>query len=114
MSRGIRQRIGHLRHKVTIQENTGTSRNAYNERTASWSTLSGGEVWAAVEPLRGRELIEAQQMHANVSHKVTCRFVDGVTPAMRISHDSRTLNIKSVANVWDQDWKLELLCEEPV
>lgn len=114
MAKGIRQRIGHLRHKVTIQEDTGTTRNAANERTADWTTLDGGSVWASVEPLRGRELIEAQQMHANVSHRVTCRHVSGVTPAMRVRHDSRTLNITSVANVFEQDWKLELLCTEAV
>ena len=107
-------RLGALRHKVTIQEDTGTSKNSYGEVTASWTTLSGGSVFAAVEPLAGRELNEARQAHANVSHRVQCRHVAGVTPAMRISHDGRTLNILGVVNLKERGWLLEIMCEEAV
>ncbi len=35
-------------------------------------------VWVSIEPLTGRELQFAQQMHGNVSHKISMRYIAGV------------------------------------
>ena len=106
--------IGQLRHKVTIEEDSGTTRNAYNEITPNWTTITGGEVFADVVPLNGRELIDAQQQQADVTHRVRIRYLSTVTPTMRVVHGSRNLHITSVINQEERDRWMELLCVERI
>jgi len=103
--------IGKLRHKVYLKSNT-TSQNDYGEATDSWSTDS--TVWAAIEPLRGRELLHAQQISAEVTYKITIRYTSTVTPDDRVvkADDSRIFEIVSVINPEERDEYLELLCKE--
>ena len=110
----IAHNIGQLRHYITIQEETATARNDYNETTETWGTLTDGQIWARVESLAGQELIEARQVHGNVSHKVTARWLDGVERQMRVVHDGRVFNIESVLNVEERDWIMVIYATEAV
>ena len=103
--------IGRLRHKVLNQADSG-SRDAHNQVTPSWSTISDGTVWANVEPLNGRSLVEAQSIETEVTHRVTIRYLSTVSAKHRIVHDSRNLQIISVINVDERDWILQLMCKE--
>ncbi len=101
---------GQLRHRVVIQART-LSDTAGGGQTESWSTHA--TVWARVEPVSGRELMEAQQLEARVSHKVTIRALDTVTSEMRISHGSRSLNIESVLRINNELGEaMMLMCSE--
>ena len=69
---------GKLRHRIDVQSVATTLTSPYNEDVA--------EVWAtnqvtrgAVMPLIGREFIEAAQVNADVTHKVTLRYVPNLT-----------------------------------
>ena len=62
---------GRLKHLVQIEKPTGTLSGG--ETTVAWSDV-GAPVWAAVEPVRSREYMQAQAPHADVSHRVTIRF----------------------------------------
>ena len=104
-------RIGKLRHKVLIQADGG-SRDAHNQITPSWSTISGGTVWANVEPLRGNSLYESEMVLTEISHKVTMRYLSTVTEQHRIVHDGRNLQIVHGINVEESNWMLECLCKE--
>lgn len=104
-------KIGKLRHRITIQQATETQDGA-GQPIPSWSTFA--TVWASVEPLQGKEYLLAQQTKANVSHKVTIRHLDGVIPKMRISYDSRTLQIVSVIHSEERDFVTTLMCVEQV
>ena len=107
----ITHRIGKLRHKVLIQAD-GSTRDAHNQITPSWATISGGTVFANVEPLRGNSLYEAETVKTEITHKVTMRYLSTVTEKHRIVHDSRNLQIIHVINVDESDWILELMCKE--
>jgi len=104
-------RAGKLRHRVTIQQAT-EARNSIGEVTRTWSALA--TVWANVEPLNGREFIDAQRPEVQVSHRVTMRYRSDVTPQMRVSHDSRTLNIEAVIETGERRRELQLICSEAV
>jgi len=95
-----------LRYLIVIQEPT-TDRNSYGEDVPTWSELD--TVYAAVEPLSGRELFEAQHEITEVMVKFTIRYRDDVTAVMRISFDSDIYNIKEVINVDERDRMLTLL-----
>ena len=98
-----------LRHRITIDTAT-TTQNSFGEPTASWATTYAA--WASIEPLNGRELIQAQQVQSEVTHRVILRHRDSVTPRQRVSFGSRTLEILYVINPDERNERLELLCKE--
>lgn len=105
---------GKLRHQVTIQAASG-SRDGYGHVTQSWSAITGGtNVWAAIEPLSGREALIAQQQQALTTHRITIRHLAGVTPRMRVVFGSRIFNVAGVRNPDERNAWLVLDCVEVV
>lgn len=43
-------------------------------------------VWAAIIPLRGRELESARQIHAEVTTRIEMRYRKGIDPTMKAIH----------------------------
>lgn len=103
-------RAGRLRHQVTIQQLTRTTDGA-GGYTQSWSTFA--TVWAQVTPVRGLEQPLGDGTAAPITHEVRLRWVDGVRPDMRISHDGRTLTISGPPlNIDERDREMVLTCSE--
>ncbi|QNB48205.1 phage head closure protein [Thermanaerosceptrum fracticalcis] len=106
-------RAGELRHRITIQKPNGYTQNAAGEDVpnyADWVT-----VWAAVEPLKGREYQEAQKMRAETSYRIKLRYLAGITPEMQVRlRDGRLLEIQNVLNIAEQNRELHLMCVEKV
>ncbi len=105
---------GKLRHPISIQQDAGNTKDAAGHRIANWTEISGGAVWASVEPLTGRELYMAMQVQAQVTHKIKIRYVSGVTPKMRVVYGSRNFNIESVLNIEERNIEMHLMCKENV
>lgn len=104
-------KAGSLRHKVTIQRVSQTL-DSSRQTVDLWTTLA--DVWAAVEPLTGRELVNAQQIQPDVTHRVRIRHRDDVTAKMRVLEGTRQLNIESVLNIEERDRELHLMCRERI
>jgi SPP1 family predicted phage head-tail adaptor len=102
---------GKLRHSVTIQKLTGTL-DAAGQEVQAWETY--GVRWAAIEPLQGRELFSARQIHAEITTRITVRYLAGVTPKMRVLFGSRTFDIQEVINPEERNAELQLMCIERV
>lgn len=104
-------RTGSLRHYVEIHALTIIEDDIGNQ-TEEWAKVA--EVWAAVEPLQGDEKLAAAYIQAETTHKVTIRYLAGITPANRILFGSRTLEIESVRNLEERSRELVLMCKEKV
>ena len=104
-------RAGYLRHRLTLQDKV-VVQNDYGEETITWSTTA--TVWGTIEPLRGREYMEARQEQANISHRVRMRHGPTVKPTMRILNDGRVFEIESVINPLERNRCLELRCREEI
>jgi SPP1 family predicted phage head-tail adaptor len=102
---------GKLRHKVLI-ESAAEAQDSFGEPDPTWSTF--GTAWAAIAPLTGREAVTAQQIDAQIDHKVTIRYLAGVAPKMRVKFGSRIFNIISVANIDERNREIQLLVTESV
>ena len=102
-------RSGRLRHRVTIQQPV-VAVNGYGERITTWSTVA--TVWGAVEPLRGREFFDAEQVQAEVSHRVVLRYRSGLATTMRLLHLTRVLHIQAIIDVDERHRELQLMCRE--
>ena len=104
-------RAGTLRHKVVIQQNTPT-RDSYGAEVEAWTDYA--TVWASIEPARGREFWESQQVNAEVTGKISIRYLAGITPKMRVKHGSRIFEIISVINPEERNRELQLMVKEKV
>ena len=110
-------RSGPLRHRVIIQKKE-TVRNAYGEETISWSSNVGA--WASVSPLRGSQFFAAQQVQAEVSHKIQMRYQTlsastAIGPGYsRVKYGDRIFTIHSVVNPDERNIFLELMCSEEI
>lgn len=99
-------RSGRLRFRITLQE-TSVTRGEYNEEVITWSDVA--TVWADVQPLRGREFIEAQQEGAEIDVRFVIRYRDGLSPEMRIQYDSRTYDVVHINHVGERQREMEIL-----
>lgn len=104
-------RAGWLRHRLTIQELVG-SQNSYGEVVQTWSDVA--TIWGSIEPLRGKEYIEAATARASVDHRIRVRYRSDITPGKRIEYGSRTFEIVSVIDVLEKHKEMELMCKELV
>lgn len=65
-------RAGKLRHRVRIERPVRTVAASGAVAPGTWSLVR--DVWASIEPLSGRELIEAGRMSSEVTHRITTRY----------------------------------------
>jgi SPP1 family predicted phage head-tail adaptor len=102
--------IGKFRHQIAIQVNTPTQDSA-GSWIDSWAD-EGAVVWGSIEPLSGRELLLAQQVKSDVSHKIRIRYKAGITSAKRVRYQNRYFNIISVLNIQELNVYMEILAKE--
>jgi SPP1 family predicted phage head-tail adaptor len=86
-------RAGRMRHKVSIERPTVTQ-DSTGSITNTWGEYAS--VWASVEPISGREYFSASQVQSNVSTRIRIRYLEGVTPKMRVLHGSTYYDIEAV------------------
>ena len=73
--------------------------------------------WCSIEPLRGREFMEARGLNAEVTHRIRTYYSEAlgtVTPEDRIEHDGRRFDIQSVLARRDGKRYLEIMARELV
>jgi SPP1 family predicted phage head-tail adaptor len=102
---------GKLRHRIVIQEKSVT-RDEYNAEVITWTEVD--TVWASVEPLSGREFLEGRLVEATVSHRITIRYLSGITPEMRVLWGSRVFDVEAILNIEERDKMMVLMCQEEV
>jgi len=100
---------GKLRHPVTIEKLTGV-RDGFGAVTDTWVKFA--DAWAEVKPVKASEFFASAKENHRVTHRVVIRYIDGVSPAMRVMHEGRALNIVGVRDYFERHAMLELMCEE--
>lgn len=86
-------RAGKLRHRIQIETLT-TGRDIYGEPVETWTLFA--LVWASREDLAGREFFAAQQVNAEVTTRFGIRFIEGLTPQMRVRDGGTLYDLESV------------------
>ncbi len=111
--------MNRLTTQITIEQQSLSDPNDYNERTPGWSELATG-VWADIDPLSGRQLDFARSFSHTVTHSILIRYRAGMSSTMRARKGDRVFNINAILN---QDIKgdfkerniwLMLVCTESV
>lgn len=106
---------GKMRHRVTFQRFSGTQDgfgDPLQADDANWTDAA--TLWAAIDPISGREFYAAEQSQSEVSHKVRCRYRAGLDTAMRIVCGSRRFKIISIIDWEERHESLLIMCKELV
>lgn len=101
---------GNLRHRIELQFESKTQDSTGDPVSDGWTTFATR--WAFVKPLTGREVVQAQQIHAETTHSITLRYMNGINEAHRVLYEGRDFQILSVINVEERDKELILLAVE--
>lgn len=101
---------GELRHRIALQYPTVSASNSFGDATVTWTVSTTR--WAKIEPLTGRELWQAQQVQADVTHTVTLRYTAGVGPTWQAVYQTRVFNIMAVLDPGERRVWHQLLCKE--
>lgn len=101
--------IGKMRERVTIKAPTEV-RSRSGETTLNWDTTVA-TVWASVEGLSSRDIIQAQQANVVASHRIRIRHRTDVTHEHRVVWRGVTMEIASVTDRMDRA-VLEILARE--
>ena len=100
-----------LRRKIIIQNVTET-RDTMGGIIEAWATYKTAH--AAIEPLSGREYFAAAQVNAEETTRIRLRYIEGVTPKMRVLWGTRIYNINAVIDVEEKRRELQLMCKEVI
>ena len=108
--------VSRLRHRITLQQEIKTADGA-GGYTRSWQNVT--DLWAEINIISsrfryGRERLYAGQIQSELTHKIIIRYRSGITASMRLLFENRVFNIRSIANLQENDEILELLVEEGV
>ena len=100
---------GELRNQVQITRKDA-SLNAYNEEVVTWPVFAS--VWAKIDHLRGREYLDARQATADLTTKITIRYLQGMLPSMRVEFGDQVYEVISVIDVQERHNVMELMCKQ--
>ncbi len=100
---------GRLDQRVTLLRKEHRE-NELGQDVLEW--VSWKTVWAEVAPATGRELVEAQRIRSEQVYTITIRYLPGMTTAMRVLWQGRTLGITAVPDAGPRSAYISLQCVE--
>jgi SPP1 family predicted phage head-tail adaptor len=101
---------GRLNKRITLQKK-GFVRDAESNTKDSW--VDSATVWAAVEPLRGREYYAAAAASAESLVRFRLRYRKDVTADMRVKYDNRIFELNSPPiDPEERHKELIMMCKE--
>ena len=103
-------RAGDLRHVIVFQEPIATQSGV--DTVITWQNFE--TVRASIEPLRGREFIEAQAVNTELTIRIKCYYVANLNPKMRILNKLTrdVYKILSIVNIENENYALEIMCHQ--
>jgi SPP1 family predicted phage head-tail adaptor len=102
-----------LRHRVTVQALEVSIDSNTGAQTETWVNFAQNEP-AEIYPLSGREFIAAQAVQAGISTRFVLRWRNDLTESMRIVHEGKYYNIKSILPDPSLRRHLTILCDSGV
>lgn len=116
-----RNMCSRLKHRLSLQQEVLTADDA-GGFVRGWQEIA--QLWADLQPITGggsklntssgKEVFMAGQVQAQISHRITLRWREGVSPSMRLVFEGRAFNIRYVADIGEANEVLELLVQEGV
>jgi len=100
---------GNLNKQVVIQKPA----RAFTAGEAAVTWIDVAAVWAQIRPATSREVWQAKQAQAELTHRVTIRYRADMTAELRIQYGTRILNLVGPPrNIDEANEILEMDCVE--
>ena len=87
-------RAGKLDRRLTIQRETETGRNEFNEPVTAWTKVA--TVWAQQRPNRGSERFDAAKVDASAKITFHIRYLPGFRLTDRVLYKGRVWNVTDI------------------
>lgn len=102
---------GKLRDRVDLQRVSVTP-DSHGDQVKTWATLA--TVWASIEPLSGREFLQASQVMSDVTVRIRIRGRTDITltPKDRVQFGTRLFDIRHVIDWGGKGVETQLMCTE--
>jgi SPP1 family predicted phage head-tail adaptor len=100
--------IGRLSHRLTLESPVRTP-DGGGGWTVVWEAVA--DMWGAVEMPSGRERVEGGRLSGTANARITIRYRDDVTPAMRFRNGAQVFEIRTVLDVDGRRRYLRCDCE---
>lgn len=104
-----RAAAGQMNRRVTV---LGTARVDDGGGGYTEAPLELVTVWAAIDPLDGREQIAAMQTGMHRPHRFTMRWRSDIIGASGLLYEGRTFDVQSVVDPEDRHAVLVILADE--
>jgi len=105
-----KQRAAGERDKyITLQLSTKT-RDAYGREQETWVDVA--QIWAQIQPLRGREFFDAQKTNVELTHRITISYRANVTPNMRAKFGRRLYYFQAPLNIDAANREIQIMSRE--
>lgn len=101
--------VNRLSKRVTIWKSSEAT-NKYNETVNE--PVKVAEVWAAIEPLQGKEYFSAYAEQVDVSTRIRIRHREDIDRTMSVEYKGTTFEILSIINPKFGQKELQLMCKE--
>lgn len=102
-------RSGALRHRISIIS-IGNIRDEFGGSSEGETLLS--ETMAEIKPINGGERFMSNQLYAEATSQIRCRYVSGVTPKHKIKFVDRYFDILDVQNKDERNKELFIIVKE--
>lgn len=102
--------VGKMRHRITFVR-PATEKDKLGGYKGDYVDVV--TTWAQITPVSGKEYL-TQVRESTVSHKIYCRYREGITPQLRVRFGKRMFRILSVINWEERNEGMTLMCEETV
>ena len=103
--------IARLDQRVVLERFT-VGEDEVGQPIETWGPLA--TVWAAVEPLNGREFFAAGSAQSKVTTRIRIRYRPGITSGDRVNQDGVLHDITATINLRTSDRELVLMCKAAV
>lgn len=105
---------GELNKRIKLSQLiTGSpARDEFGTPNTSWEEVD--TVWAAIEPLSGREFWAQQQIQSEITVKIRIRYRNDILVGMKGEYNSKTYRIKNIIDIKEEHRELNLMCSEGI
>jgi SPP1 family predicted phage head-tail adaptor len=102
---------GRLNKKGMFQRRNET-RDAAGQKSFGWEDIFANPVSVELTPISGRELLAAQQVKGEITHRIRCRYRSGLSAADRFVYRNRIYDLQAVINPREVGVMLEIMAKE--
>jgi SPP1 family predicted phage head-tail adaptor len=109
MKRDAKTFVSRLSKRVTVLRKTD-EKDSFGQPLDEYLPVC--TIWAAVEPLQGREFFSAMQENAEVTTRIRIRYREGIDRTMIVRHGDIDFEILYIIHPELNKRELQLMCKE--